>query len=222
MKHVLIDISGIFCQESFYSALKSGGLSASIVDLTDLEGTNCYCSEEAAEVIRAKVCALPVRSICWIDTGDYHYLSYFRGSSIREPFDLVLLDNHTDDFDMAGTLSCGNWVSLLQQEPTCRRSTLVRRREAADPVICESDVPVFLSIDLDVLRPEDFRTNWDQGSMTFEELLDILGSVAAARRIVAIDICGGITESKGATPSDLALNLRQRLRLTEYFRKLGV
>lgn len=221
MKHVLIDISGIFCQESFYSALKSGGLSASIVDLTDLEGTNCYCSEEAAEVIRAKVCALPVRSICWIDTGDYHYLSYFRGRCISEPFELVLIDNHTDDFDMAGILSCGNWVSALLREPCCKTSRLIRS-VADDSYGAVSDLPVFLSIDLDVLRPEDFRTNWDQGSMTLEELLDIIGSLAACRRIAAIDICGGITESKGASASDLANNLQVRLRLIDHLRKLGI
>ena len=220
MKHVLIDISGVFCQESFDSELDSRGLSERIMDLTELEGTNCYCSDEAAEVIRAEVSGLPVSSICWIDTGDYHYLSYFRGSYIREPFELVLIDNHTDDFDPAGTLSCGNWVSLLLQEPMCRRSNLVRSSADAAPLIFDSLVPVFLSIDLDVLRPEDFRTNWDQGSMTFEELLGIVESLASARRIVAIDICGGITESKGATPSDLALNLRQRLRLANFLQKL--
>ena len=220
MKHVLIDISGVFCQESFGLDAEFGALSLGTVDLTGLEGTNCYCSEEAAKVIRAKVEELPVRSICWTDTGDYHYLSYFRGSCIREPFELVLLDNHTDDFDLAGTLSCGNWVSALRRVPMCLRSTLVRSRADVAPAICGSQVPVFLSIDLDVLRPEDFRTNWDQGSMAFGDLLGIIESLASSRRIVAIDICGGITESKGATASDLALNLRQRQRLANFLQKI--
>ena len=221
MKHVLIDISGVFCQESFGSGAFASDLYLGTVDLTGLEGTNCYCSEEASEAIAKAVAGLPVSSICWIDTGDYHYLSYFRGRCISVPFELVLIDNHTDDFDMAGILSCGNWVSALLREPCCKTSRLIRS-VADDSYGAVSDLPVFLSIDLDVLRPEDFRTNWDQGSMTLEELLDIIGSLAACRRIAAIDICGGITESKGASASDLANNLQVRLRLIDHLRKLGI
>ncbi len=226
MKHVLIDISGIFCQESFSTELENCGLFPGIVDLSGLEGTNCYCSDEASAVIRREVGEVPLSSICWIDTGDYHYLSYFRGSCIGEPFELVLLDNHTDDFDLADTLSCGNWVSALRREPFCKGSSLIRSTaEAAAFLRHSSDcdlLPVFLSIDLDVLRPEEFRTNWDQGSMSFEEMLSIIESIVASRKVLAIDICGGLTESKGATPSDLAHNCRQRLRLSDALRKMGI
>ena len=44
MNSILIDFSGVFEQEGFTS-LPS-------VDLRSLEGTNCYCSPEAAEVIK--------------------------------------------------------------------------------------------------------------------------------------------------------------------------
>lgn len=198
MNSVLIDISGVFEQEGFTS-LPS-------IDLRSLEGTNCYCSPEAAEVIARRLAGVPLSTVCWIDTGDYHYLSYFRGCQIREHFELVLLDNHTDDFDLSDTLSCGNWVTAL------RRDSKMADRES---------LPVFLSIDLDILSPSEFRTNWDQGTMTFAELLDTIREIAATRRIIAIDICGGLTESKGAMSCELDLNRNQRERLLSLLGELG-
>ena len=206
MNCVLIDMSGVFGQEGF-----TGPPS---VDLKGLEGTNCYCSPEAASSIRRELARIPLSTACWIDTGDYHYLSYFRGCMIQEPFELVLLDNHTDDFDDADCLSCGNWVRALRHDS----SYLSFRPSAVSGEI--SNLPVFLSIDLDVLSPADFRTNWDQGTMTFDELLDTVRRIAAERRIIAVDICGGITESKGALSCDLSFNRLQRRRLLELLEKI--
>ena len=199
MKSILIDISGVFGQEGFTS-LPS-------VDLKGLEGTNCYCSPEAAAVIERELSKIPLSTVCWIDTGDYHYISYFRGRQIAEPFELLLLDNHTDDFDLSDSLSCGNWVTALRRDnPHC----------GLDP----QSLPVFLSIDLDILAPSEFRTNWDQGTMSYEELLATIREIARTRRIIAIDICGGLTESKGAMTCELDLNRRQRERLLDFLQKI--
>lgn len=203
MKCVLIDISGVFDQEEF-TDLPS-------IDLKDLEGTNCYCSPEAAAVISHEIDRIPLSTVCWIDTGDYHYLSYFRGRQITEPFELILLDNHTDDFDDADCLSCGNWVRALRND-----APMSFQAERRNPL----SLPVFLSIDLDVLNPNEFKTNWDQGTMTFDELQETIRSIAAQRRIIAIDICGGITESKGALSCDLSFNRLQRQRLLDFLQKL--
>ena len=200
MNSILIDISGVFAQEGFTFAPS--------IDLKSLEGTNCYCSPEAAEVIKSEISKIPLGTVCWIDTGDYHYLSYFRGCLIKEPFELVLLDNHTDDFDLSDTLSCGNWVTAL------RRDSKMAGQAGHD------SLPVFLSIDLDILSPSEFRTNWDQGKMSFEELQNTIREIAATRRIIAIDICGGLTESKGAMTCELDLNCRQRRRLMEFLEKI--
>lgn len=201
MNSAIIDISGVFCHEGF-TFLPS-------IDLKELEGTNCYCSSEAAAVLRRRLSEIPLETACWIDTGDYHYLSYFRGCQIKEPFELILLDNHTDDFDDSECLSCGNWVTALKRDTNCIVNS------GAD-----SSLPVFLSIDLDVLRPEDFRTNWDQGTMTFEELLDTIRRIFATRRVLAVDICGGKTESKGAMTCELDLNLTRRMQLLSLLNSL--
>ncbi|MBF0561670.1 MAG: arginase [Alphaproteobacteria bacterium] len=49
---------------------------------------------------------------------------------------------------------------------------------------------VWVSIDKDVLRPEDAITNWDQGRMPLSALLVALRRIRAARRLLGVDICG--------------------------------
>ena len=67
-------------------------------------------------------------------------------------------------------------------------------------------LPVYLSVDLDVLDPRFARTDWDQGRMTLDELSAALRKVRAEHRVLGVDLCGGITTQKGASPEDLALN----------------
>lgn len=91
-------------------------------DFSTLEGTNCYCSEESAARIRQAISGLPLSAVHMIGTGDYHYISLFWLERIREPFSLVLFDNHPDDQPSAfspDTLSCGSWVAEARKLPCC-------------------------------------------------------------------------------------------------------
>jgi len=49
---------------------------------------------------------------------------------------------------------------------------------------------VWITIDKDVLRPEDAVTNWDQGQMPLAALLTALRMVAVRKRLVGVDVCG--------------------------------
>jgi arginase family enzyme len=49
---------------------------------------------------------------------------------------------------------------------------------------------VYVTLDKDVLRPADAATNWDQGRMSLDELMEILGAVLAARRVIGADVVG--------------------------------
>jgi hypothetical protein len=57
----------------------------------------------------------------------------------------------------------------------------------ADSLPTES---VWVSIDKDVLRPEDAVTNWDQGMMPLDFLLTAMDRLSRRRRIVGVDVCG--------------------------------
>ena len=50
--------------------------------------------------------------------------------------------------------------------------------------------PVYISIDKDVLNPESAVTNWDQGSLSLQELEQLLAVVFRHEKIAGIDICG--------------------------------
>ena len=56
--------------------------------------------------------------------------------------------------------------------------------------ISQKDLPIYLSIDKDILSKEEVNTNWDQGLLSLEDLLAALDEVCAGRRVIGVDICG--------------------------------
>lgn len=52
------------------------------------------------------------------------------------------------------------------------------------------NLPVWVTIDKDVLGPDEAITNWDQGAMPLTNLLTALTAIASVRRILGVDICG--------------------------------
>lgn len=193
------------------------------VDFSPWEGTNCYCSPESAARIRRTLGGLPLHAFHCIGTGDYHYVSLFWLERIGEPFQLVLFDHHPDDQPGAFStdlLSCGGWVADARRLPMMQADTWIR--DAADFPALRTlpDLPVYLSVDLDVLSWSYARTDWDQGGMTLDELTGVLRQLKAFRRILGVDLCGGMTEEKGASPEDLALNTSTGEALYGCFRDL--
>ena len=79
-------------------------------DCTGMTGTNGYCDDRAAEKIRQRL--EPETSVCFIDNGNYHYVSCIRAGMVSEPFDMIVFDHHTDlQPSMFGQmLSCGSWI----------------------------------------------------------------------------------------------------------------
>ena len=99
----------------------------SVVDLSLLTGTNCYCDREAAAAIRSAIEELPVCAVHLIDSGNYHYLTRLWLERIRDPFLLVVFDNHTDMQAPAfgDLLSCGGWAASAAAELKALRGILM-------------------------------------------------------------------------------------------------
>ncbi len=55
------------------------------------------------------------------------------------------------------------------------------------------DLPIYISIDKDVLDPDQLMTNWDQGTMKSETLIKIVKRLLESKRILGIDICGEVS-----------------------------
>ena len=53
-----------------------------------------------------------------------------------------------------------------------------------------SPLPLYISIDKDVLSPAYAATNWDQGSLSLEQMKAFIEKLAKDRKIIGVDICG--------------------------------
>lgn len=209
---VLMNFSGIYPEEGFLP------VGADVLDCSSLEGTECYCDAGAAAEIRRRMAPYPPEGLHWIDGGDYHYVSLLWMEKIREPFLLALFDHHSDDQPSAfggDLLSCGNWVAAARERlPLLRGAIWIRdARQVALP----AGLPLYLSIDKDVLSPDYARTNWDQGGMTLPQLEWMIHRLASRHRILGIDVCGGLSRPKGACGKDVEINRRTDEELQAFF-----
>ena len=198
MRHILTKFSSMFDDEYW---LPAEGFE--ILDFRSLEGTSRYCDPAAEEQICSMLASRPLNAVHWIDSGDYHYMTALWLRNLKSPSGLVLFDNHPDDQpDAFGSeiLSCGSWM-------------LEARR---NPMVKEDSESVYLSIDLDVLSPDYARTNWDQGSMSLEELFGQIRKALQGKTLAGVDICGGITIAQGASAEDLSINRRTRDRIVKF------
>ncbi len=217
---------------------------ASVVDCRDISGTSCYCTPAAREEIVRRIAPLPLHAVHFLDSGDYHYLSRLWTERIGKPYALVLLDHHPDLQEPAfpGLMSCGGWVrDVLEGDPWCRkvlvagvdpslvpepapfsgRVRILDERhsdaasvEAALPFL--EDLPVYLSIDKDILSPQWARTDWTQGSMSLDELCALIRLAATGRGVIGADVCGELSPGKGGRPSDFARNARTNGKLLSF------
>lgn len=179
-----------------------------------LDGTCCYCSQEAAEQIRQALCGLPLRAAHFLGTGDYHYVSLFWLERLQEPFALVLFDNHPDDQPCAfgsDILSCGSWVANARRLPMCKAAAWFDGNGEWQGDAIPEGLPVYLSIDLDVLSEDCITTNWNQGKVKPEELHAALEQAVRGRTVLGADICGGPAAESGASDFTRSLELAQTL-----------
>ena len=119
-----------------------------------------------------------------------------------------------------------------------RNGRIVWRRIGGEPwpSVCDllvsraSTEAVWISIDKDVLGPQDAATNWDQGGMPLLALEQLLRAFGRSRRVVGADICGDWSPPVYDTvyksweawfdrphrpPGDLTVNARTNGRLLE-------
>lgn len=195
---------------------------ACVVDLSGVEGTSCYCS--AVGEIEAK---LPERlpRLRWIDSGDYHYMTYILAKRETEPFSLLLLDNHPDNQDPAfgDVLSCGGWVKNLMKDCGMLQEVLAIGPETKEyPKGWAKGKRVYISLDKDIMSREYARTDWSQGEFTLAQIEEIIRTVAREGEIAAVDICGEITAEKGATAEDMTINKLTNIQLLKLMSEIEI
>ena len=231
---LIADFTGVYEQEGFLRHLQEGGIPYRLVELEDIAGTSCYCDPEAEAELHRRLVPGEGERMRWIDSGDYHYVTELLASRERAPFTLVLVDNHPDDQLPAfgGVLSCGSWVfrmregnPMLEEVWTLGPDHRIRNGAGTVDRVLEADIDdclsalegkrIYLSIDKDVLSWEEARTDWTQGSYSLERLKGWLDGLLRMD-VVAVDVCGELSPSKGATPEDLRVNRETNIELQEF------
>ena len=221
MKMMAFNFSDAYREQGFLAwARQQAAGGCLLADCTDVEGCTCYCDAPAAREIEARLPAVlpPVR---WLDSGDYHYMSHLLALRETEPFHLVLLDHHPDNQEPAfgGVLSCGSWVKAMQEENPLLRGVLSIGPEGCPETLPEGWLEqrrgerVYVSLDKDILAREWARTDWSQGTHTLTQVEEMLTRILEGAEVVAIDICGEISPSKGGTPEDLRINRETNIEL---------
>ena len=51
-------------------------------------------------------------------------------------------------------------------------------------------LPLYISIDKDVLLESEGKTNWDQGNVRVEQILKFTENYIKGRRLIGTDVCG--------------------------------
>lgn len=113
-----------------------------------------------------------------------------------------------------------------QTEPVLREKVRFLSREKLGEMTLEekvsffeeltAELPTYLSVDKDVLCPEEASTTWSQGEMTLEELCEFVKILLEKQDILGMDVCGECDPDacEGDHLSDLA-----NRKLLELWRK---
>ena len=85
----------------------------------------------------------------------------------------------------------------------------------------DPDLPLYMSIDKDVLRKEEARTNCDQGELALDQLLKLLELIFEKRKVIGADICGENPPdtARPISGEDLQINSRTNRELLLFLKK---
>lgn len=189
-----------------------------VVDLIGVKGVR-FCGEIKDFIgLNKKLSALKT-GISFLGTGDFHHLClHFLSKLPVEPL-LLLFDHHSDMMKpLPGTISCGSWAMVALMDRKVKKCIAVgvnpkdevfagfaaedkaaffpenipheKKVSGVVEELLKHAEPVYISIDKDVLAPDEAYTNWDQGSLKLDELVDFLKVIKKAKSIIGADICG--------------------------------
>ena len=125
-----------------------------------------------------------------------------------------LVEEIREDLSQSGDVEILNRVSFIRESELDSLP--------AKSTFKTHNLPLYISIDKDALNTQEAATNWDQGSLTFEQLATTLQTLAQNKKILGIDICGerardmGFEDTATADAMNNALNEKLFLLLTEF------
>lgn len=203
----LHNFTGIYEKQDFYK-----DYSYELFNDRALNGVRGYMDDEARKYLLEEIkVRSKLTSIHLLDSGNYHHLSRVYLDLIKEPYNLVVYDNHTDmQFSAFGNiLSCGSWIADAYESLYYLKKIIVIGANSKYIEACEfnkdervifadsinevslgNDLPIYISVDKDVISENEFISDWDQGIMPVSTLIKELKCLRDDFRIMGVDICG--------------------------------
>lgn len=203
----LHNFTGVYEKQDFYKDYPH-----KLFDDKALCGVRGYMDDKARKYLLEEIKEESMLlSVHFLDSGNYHHLSRLYLDIIKEPFNLVVYDNHTDmQFSVFGNiLSCGSWIadayetlhnlnkiivvganSSYIEECAFNKDKRVVFTDSISDVYLENLLPIYISIDKDVLSSNEFISDWDQGSMSLAALKKEMEFLIDRFRVIGTDICG--------------------------------
>lgn len=230
MSNVVINFSGIYENQQF---IEKAGLP--VLDFSDISGTDCYCDDNAYDLIKERMDNLKLEGLHFVDSGNYHYMSKIWLEKLDTDCTLVVFDHHPDMQPplFGDILSCGSWVWDLIKENTHIKKIYVigSNKDLLDNLpdevedfvssckvifYCKQDANnwgklalknenVYISVDKDVLSDEELKTNWDQGNMKMQGLIAMIDEIFLCNKVIGMDVCGEPAK-RDATDVDIELS----------------
>lgn len=173
------------------------------VDLRGMSGIRYLCSVEKLYELEDKIPNYK-KSITFIGSGDFHYVTYLFLRRINRYFNLLVIDNHLDIKEtFEDFISCGSWlkdalnlkhlryVFYIGPDTIGSSNKIIRLDEDLKqlPLLNRVGSPIYISIDKDIISSSFLETNWEQGYLSVDDLLEILSYISASN-IIGVDICG--------------------------------
>ncbi len=208
----IMNFSRIYERQHFYKQIP-----IKWIDCTQMSSTNGYADDTACSQFQKMLASIDEKGIHFIDNGNHHYLSKIWLDKIQEDCQLIVFDHHSDMQRPAfsGLLSCGSWIlDTLDHHPNIQKTVLVGLSEEQknsiteykNRIVCidekqsekihqldlvlDPKLPVYLSIDKDVLSNDEVHTTWDQGIMSVDEMKELVCHIMKIYHVIGMGICG--------------------------------
>ena len=217
IKVTIQDFTGVYAEQPFMQELRRSATADGEIrwfDCTQIDGSDCYCDDEAQAILGQQIESVGNNTIGihFFDNGNYHYMSKLWTDNVT----VIGVADHLVE-EIREDLTQANAAEILNRVTFIRESELKKHPENLSSFVCSELASVlssniYLSIDKDALNTQEAATNWDQGSLTFEQLANTLQVLIQNRKISGIDICGerardmGFEDTAAADALNNALN----------------
>jgi hypothetical protein len=113
-------------QQRLIQAIKDSGLSLEVLDLkTQAQDLRFWAKEKDLNRLRASLPPKAGSAITFYGSGDFHHVTTALLQTIPIHISLIVFDHHPDWDGKSPYLSCGSWVSRIEESPTIEKILLL-------------------------------------------------------------------------------------------------